>query len=81
MTLFKSLLFALAACAATATLTAGQLRPAPPVTPRIYIFDNGRIAGLDTKLFGLRRVEQHAFHFLLPRSFAHGMGKTIAARN
>jgi hypothetical protein len=41
--------------------------------------DNG-----DAQFLGLRRVEQHSFHFLLPRSMHHGMGKTgaphVAAR-
>lgn len=34
-----------------------QQRPAPPATPRIYIFDNGVITGLDPKLFGFSRAE------------------------
>lgn len=57
MTLFKSLLLTFVACAAAAALTAQQSRPAPPSTPRIYIFDNGRITGLDPKLFGFTREE------------------------
>jgi len=35
----------------------GQQKPAPPATPRIYIFDNGAITGLDPKLFGFSREE------------------------
>ena len=35
---------------------AAQQKPAP-ATPRIYIFDNGGIAGLDPQLFGFKREE------------------------
>ena len=34
-----------------------QARPAPPKTPRIYIFDVGAIKGLDPKLFNFTRDE------------------------
>jgi glyoxylase-like metal-dependent hydrolase (beta-lactamase superfamily II) len=34
-----------------------QQRPAPPTTPRIYIFDNGKLTGLDPKMFGFTREE------------------------
>jgi glyoxylase-like metal-dependent hydrolase (beta-lactamase superfamily II) len=34
-----------------------QQKPAAPATPRIYIFDNGGIAGLDPQLFGFKREE------------------------
>ena len=34
-----------------------QQRPSPPATPRIYIFDNGRLTGLDPKMFGFTREE------------------------
>jgi glyoxylase-like metal-dependent hydrolase (beta-lactamase superfamily II) len=34
-----------------------QNRPAPPATPRIYIFDNGAIKGLDPALFNFKREE------------------------
>jgi hypothetical protein len=33
----------------------------------------------DAQLLGLRRVKQHSFHLLLPRSMCHGMGKAVAA--
>ena len=36
---------------------AAQNRPAPPATPRIYIFDNGSIKGLDPALFNFKREE------------------------
>jgi len=36
---------------------AAQQKPAPPATPRIYIFDNGAITGLDPQLFGFTRQE------------------------
>jgi glyoxylase-like metal-dependent hydrolase (beta-lactamase superfamily II) len=42
---------------AVTTSVAGQQRPAPPSTPRIYIFDNGTITGLDPKNFGFSREE------------------------
>jgi N-acyl homoserine lactone hydrolase len=42
---------------AVTTSVAGQQRPAPPTTPRIYIFDNGTITGLDPKMFGFSREE------------------------
>src|SRR5262252_2890018 len=49
---------ALAALAALWWLAAAaQNRPAPPATPRIYIFDNGAIKGLDPKLFNFERSE------------------------
>ncbi len=34
-----------------------QQRPAPPPTPRIYIFDNGKLTRLDPKMFGFTRDE------------------------
>jgi glyoxylase-like metal-dependent hydrolase (beta-lactamase superfamily II) len=39
------------------TPVTAQQKPAPPATPRIYIFDNGAIAGLDPQLFGFKREE------------------------
>jgi glyoxylase-like metal-dependent hydrolase (beta-lactamase superfamily II) len=48
----------IAALAALGSLgAAAQNRPAPPVTPRIYIFDNGAIKGLDPALFNFKREE------------------------
>jgi glyoxylase-like metal-dependent hydrolase (beta-lactamase superfamily II) len=51
----------LALCAAAALLAApmprAQSRPAPPKTPRIYVFENGFIKGLDPKLFNFTREE------------------------
>jgi glyoxylase-like metal-dependent hydrolase (beta-lactamase superfamily II) len=43
--------------AALSVSSAAQKRPAPPTTPRIYIFDNGAIKGLDPKLFNFTREE------------------------
>src|SRR6188768_746810 len=34
-----------------------QQRPVPPKTPRLYLFDNGVITGLDPQLFGFTRQE------------------------
>lgn len=39
------------------TLVAPVAALAQPATPRIYIFDNGKIAGLDVALFNFRREE------------------------
>src|SRR5215204_3009735 len=47
---------AIVAIMAGPSVTAQQ-KPAPPATPRIYIFDNGGIAGLDPQLFGFKRDE------------------------
>jgi glyoxylase-like metal-dependent hydrolase (beta-lactamase superfamily II) len=45
--------------------TAGaQSRPAPPATPRIYIFDNGAIKGLDPGLFNFKREELKEVDFI-----------------
>jgi len=50
-----------AALAAFAVLAApgaaAQEAPEPPATPRIYIFDNGAIRGLDPALFNFKREE------------------------
>jgi N-acyl homoserine lactone hydrolase len=56
---------ALAAVAALWSLTAAaQPRPAPPATPRIYIFDNGAIKGLDPALFNFKREELKEVDFI-----------------
>jgi N-acyl homoserine lactone hydrolase len=52
----RPFLLAAFALAVTASV-AGQQRPAQPATPRIYIFDNGTISGLDPKMFGFSREE------------------------
>jgi glyoxylase-like metal-dependent hydrolase (beta-lactamase superfamily II) len=58
-------LAALAALAALATLAAdAQNRPAPPATPRIYIFENGAIKGLDPALFNFKREELKEVDFV-----------------
>ncbi|HUL82747.1 MAG TPA: N-acyl homoserine lactonase family protein [Gammaproteobacteria bacterium] len=41
-----------------------QNRPAPPATPRIYIFDNGTIKGLDPQLFNFKREELKEVDFI-----------------
>jgi hypothetical protein len=53
------LLLVLAALGATA-----QNRPAAPATPRIYIFDNGAIKGLDPALFNFKREELKEVDFV-----------------
>jgi len=56
---------ALAAVAALWSLVAeAQTRPAPPATPRIYIFDNGAIKGLDPALFNFKREELKEVDFI-----------------
>ena len=56
---------ALAAAAALWPLVAAaQTRPAPPATPRIYIFDNGAIKGLDLALFNFKREELKEVDFI-----------------
>ena len=56
---------ALGALAALWSLcAAAQNRPAPPTTPRIYIFDNGAIKGLDPKLFNFERSELKEVDFI-----------------
>ena len=38
--------------------------PAPPAAPRIYVFDNGNIKGLDPKLFNFTRQELKEVDFM-----------------
>lgn len=58
----------LAALAAVAALwsygATAQNRPAPPASPRIYVFDNGAIKGLDPKLFNFKREELKEVDFI-----------------
>jgi glyoxylase-like metal-dependent hydrolase (beta-lactamase superfamily II) len=51
------LLTLMTALVAAASSILAQGRPAPPKTPRIYIFDVGAIKGLDPKLFNFTRDE------------------------
>jgi N-acyl homoserine lactone hydrolase len=59
---------AMLACAVVAVLGSSMAgtenRPAPPATPRIYIFDNGTIRGLDPKLFNFAREELEEVDFV-----------------
>jgi glyoxylase-like metal-dependent hydrolase (beta-lactamase superfamily II) len=55
MSVFR-LIAALVSCAAASVLLA-QTRPAPVQTPRIYIFENGNIRGLNPKLFNFAPEE------------------------
>ena len=48
----------------TAAALIAKNRPATPATPRLYIFDNGEIAGLDPKLFGFSREELKEVDFV-----------------
>ena len=57
-----SLLAALIAFAAAPVLA--QNRPAPPSTPRIYVFENGSITGLDPALFNFTRAELKEVNFV-----------------
>jgi glyoxylase-like metal-dependent hydrolase (beta-lactamase superfamily II) len=64
----KRLLVALVALVALASVWSAapdaQKRPAPPKTPRLYIFDNGDIAGLDPKIFGFAKEELKSVDFV-----------------
>src|SRR5690606_23003425 len=53
----------LATCAAAWTAGA-QERPAPPPTPRLYVFDAGGIRGLDPQLFNSTREELDEVDFV-----------------
>jgi glyoxylase-like metal-dependent hydrolase (beta-lactamase superfamily II) len=55
----KRLLLPLAAVTLMLALSplGAQPRPAAPTSPRIYVFDNGAIRGLDTRLFGFEKNE------------------------
>ena len=52
----RSILFA-ALCITLAPALLAQSRPAAPRTPRLYIFENGAIKGLDVALFNFKRDE------------------------
>jgi len=61
----KRLLIGLVAIALVWSATPGaQKRPAAPKTPRLYIFDNGDISGLDPKIFGFAREELKSVDFV-----------------
>jgi N-acyl homoserine lactone hydrolase len=61
----KRVLFIASALAVVAGITPSAQRREPLRTPRIYIFDGGRIDGLDTKLFGFTREEVKEPNFRL----------------
>jgi glyoxylase-like metal-dependent hydrolase (beta-lactamase superfamily II) len=48
----------------TATPLLAQNRPTPPSTPRIYVFENGSITGLDPALFNFTRDEVKEVDFV-----------------
>jgi glyoxylase-like metal-dependent hydrolase (beta-lactamase superfamily II) len=48
----------------TAAALIAQSRAAAPATPRLYICDNGDIAGLDPKIFGFAREELKSVDFV-----------------
>ena len=61
----KRLLVALVIIAlAWAATPDAQKRPAAPKTPRLYIFDNGDISGLDPKIFGFTREQLKSVDFV-----------------
>ena len=41
-----------------------QSKPKPPATPRIYVFENGAIKGLDVALFNFKREELKEVDFV-----------------
>ena len=54
----------LVAAISTAAVLLAQNRPAAVATPRLYIFDNGEITGLDPQLFGFSREELKEVDFV-----------------
>ena len=65
MTRMISILLALALTVVATERPYAQARRQALTTPRIYIFDGGRIDGLDTKLFGFTREEIREPNFRL----------------
>jgi glyoxylase-like metal-dependent hydrolase (beta-lactamase superfamily II) len=57
VTSIKHLLLVAGLAALFAPDPVAQRRPDPPRTPRIYVFDNGSIKGLDPALFNFKREE------------------------
>jgi glyoxylase-like metal-dependent hydrolase (beta-lactamase superfamily II) len=53
----RRILLVLSLAALVAPAMHAQNRPAPPKTPRIYVFENGSIKGLDPKLFNFTKEE------------------------
>src|SRR5512147_1569752 len=51
----RLVLTAAAAALLTVSVVPQGGRPAQVTSPRIYVFDNGSIRGLDTKLFGFEK--------------------------
>jgi len=67
MTISKRLRSFVAACSIAALCALGsgaQAAPKPPVTPRIYVFENGAIKGLDPQLFHFTRAELKEVDFV-----------------
>jgi N-acyl homoserine lactone hydrolase len=60
----RSLLTALAAVTVGATALVAQTRPSGVTAPRLYVFDNGDITGLDPQIFGFRREELKEVDFV-----------------
>jgi N-acyl homoserine lactone hydrolase len=56
MTMHKRV-FAPVALAMVSTLVMAQQRPVSPTTPRVYIFDNGKLTGMEPKMFGFTSEE------------------------
>ena len=56
MTMDKRVL-ALVALAVVSIPVTAQQRPESPTPPRVYIFDNGKLTGMDPKMFGFNREE------------------------
>jgi N-acyl homoserine lactone hydrolase len=64
MTICRRLALLGVAAALLVPTLAAQNRPQPPKTPRIYIFENGGIKGLDPKLFNFTREELKEVDFV-----------------
>ena len=64
MTIRKTFYLIATLLACFAGPSTAQDRPAAPSTPRIYIFDNGAISGLDPALFNFEREELREVDFV-----------------
>ena len=64
MTIRRKVYLLAALCVLAAAPVLAQNRPAPPATPRIYVFENGSISGLDPALFNFTRDELKEVNFV-----------------
>src|SRR5215510_2785405 len=60
----RRMILALAAVATLSIVTEAQQKPAAVTAPRIYVFEEGSIKGLDPKLFNFKREELKEVDFV-----------------